>query len=1183
MLEDVQLQTVNDEIFPRVKGSNVSIGNITLDVILNKLRQDLDNLARIGGTAQYVHIRYSNDGGKSFTANNGKTTGKYVGMYTDRSPQDSDDVRDYTWVLLQGKDGESVLLSFVFKRQVEKPEKPTPAEGTYPRPIPAGWSDGIPATPTDSPVWCTYRKFSSESGSANTDPEWADVIKLTDTSDFEVCYNSSKRRPPKPIHHGNQDPTVDNGWTSEPTDSAVWMATSLLSSGKWSNWVVTQISGESGTSPYHLDLDNEMSTVNVSAHGVVVPGAVLQGTKATLYKGATPAQGVSYIVESSPGNIANINTQGELTVVSIRDDVSVFTIKASVYDEDLNSMISRSTTYSVTKVYPGEDGEPGVSYWIVPSVAQIKKSADNLLNASTVSVDCYRQRGGSSVEKFVPSVPFVLKFRTSKMENEEVYTGPVAVTNTMDWVDLKLYNDNNILDYERVPIVSDGSTDLTPMVSTIFTADLDNEQVAVNCNQQGNVITAIPTTRVHLYKGAEEIPTSKIEYQVNSNVGTNAVVSGGLVTVSSLGGDANQVKITLKHTDEKCGEIVRTVVYSINKVHPGKDGSPAVSYELRPTASFIKKNSQGQLENNEVQCLIYKTVGDSAPVEIQQSAEVSLMYGTSSSIELKPYSDSVSADPNDTKITFILIVNGTVRDQEDIPVISDGINGEEFNPNYPGYSLDIKNSWIKRGLIGVPNNTTGLVAERTGVSFNLDCDLVFMRNGVLDRTHDFSKYYVTWQIRGAFLAFPGVPSRLVPTKSNGVWSIEEKSYKAQGAIVEEVIGRNFPDLYSSQCLELFNEKNQLLYRKFLPITFSTSSYFTVANAQIKALVGTPEKQGILDLKAHEAFLGVINNLKKVGISIDANNPDNSKIVLQAGKVVLANSSGVETGSFLTDSGQLNVQNVLVQKGDNFVRIDGSLGKLFASGAEISGTIKATQGWIGHFKIEQGFILGATNSKNPAIDTSTQDGGKYTTDRAVVCSDADREAFAAIGTNINPLSSGYPCTGRFECNQKGFIRNVALSLEAQGGFALNKSVALKMGGGCVQGLAYDVTLVTSVGKTKLSSDTVVATVYAKGDVTLELPNVNDYDDGHVVIVKNCSEHRVIIAPGKHTSKIYGFNGVEESTKTLTTNILGNDSYRGTVLDSFMDSCMYIFHKGLIFSENSNEFGGTWIQFIIPAKW
>ena len=70
------------------------------------------------GVSSYLHMRYSDDGGKTFTANNGSTPGLYVGSYVDINKEDSEDVTKYKWVKFVGESAKYFQLSlssYVFK------------------------------------------------------------------------------------------------------------------------------------------------------------------------------------------------------------------------------------------------------------------------------------------------------------------------------------------------------------------------------------------------------------------------------------------------------------------------------------------------------------------------------------------------------------------------------------------------------------------------------------------------------------------------------------------------------------------------------------------------------------------------------------------------------------------------------------------------------------------------------------------------------------------------------------------------------------------------------------------------------------------------------------------------------------------------------------------------------------
>lgn len=62
------------------------------------------------GTTQYFHIKYSNDGGNTFTPDDGEVVGIFIGTLVDFTKQDSTNPADYTWAKFQGEDGKSVTI-----------------------------------------------------------------------------------------------------------------------------------------------------------------------------------------------------------------------------------------------------------------------------------------------------------------------------------------------------------------------------------------------------------------------------------------------------------------------------------------------------------------------------------------------------------------------------------------------------------------------------------------------------------------------------------------------------------------------------------------------------------------------------------------------------------------------------------------------------------------------------------------------------------------------------------------------------------------------------------------------------------------------------------------------------------------------------------------------------------------
>lgn len=57
------------------------------------------------GRTSYLHIKYSNDGGKTFTGNSGEDSGTYIGTCVDYTQNDPTSVSAYSWAKIKGETG----------------------------------------------------------------------------------------------------------------------------------------------------------------------------------------------------------------------------------------------------------------------------------------------------------------------------------------------------------------------------------------------------------------------------------------------------------------------------------------------------------------------------------------------------------------------------------------------------------------------------------------------------------------------------------------------------------------------------------------------------------------------------------------------------------------------------------------------------------------------------------------------------------------------------------------------------------------------------------------------------------------------------------------------------------------------------------------------------------------------
>lgn len=72
--------------------------------------QGIPGVNGTNGQTSYLHIKYSNDGGKTFTANTGETPGDYIGQYVDFTQADSTDPKRYSWSKTKGETGRTYFI-----------------------------------------------------------------------------------------------------------------------------------------------------------------------------------------------------------------------------------------------------------------------------------------------------------------------------------------------------------------------------------------------------------------------------------------------------------------------------------------------------------------------------------------------------------------------------------------------------------------------------------------------------------------------------------------------------------------------------------------------------------------------------------------------------------------------------------------------------------------------------------------------------------------------------------------------------------------------------------------------------------------------------------------------------------------------------------------------------------------
>ena len=117
------------------------------------------------GRTSYLHIKYSDNGGMSFTDNNGETPGAWMGQYHDFAETDSSNPADYTWSLIRGNAGEggadAEAGAYYEYRYAKNGSKTTPPSLSQTTPEPPGWSTVQPSIGTLEYLWMTVAQKSN--------------------------------------------------------------------------------------------------------------------------------------------------------------------------------------------------------------------------------------------------------------------------------------------------------------------------------------------------------------------------------------------------------------------------------------------------------------------------------------------------------------------------------------------------------------------------------------------------------------------------------------------------------------------------------------------------------------------------------------------------------------------------------------------------------------------------------------------------------------------------------------------------------------------------------------------------------------------------------------------------------------------------------------------------------------
>ena len=239
-----------------------------------------------------------------------------------------------------------------------------------------------------------------------------------------------------------------------------------------------------------------------------------------------------------------------------------------------------------------------------------------------------------------------------------------------------------------------------------------------------------------------------------------------------------------------------------------------------------------------------------------------------------------------------------------------------------------------------------------------------------------------------------------------------------------------------------------------------------------------------------------------------------------------------------------------------VYVDWKTGKVYMDLAEVAGTIKAEDGTIGGFEIHDGYIGVAGNLTSYGfgllkefIKFSTSDG-----------------IWSGIGTNV--LGMGQSAVARFEDYRTEYLDKIAMIVGSTGAQGAARDIAVNITGGYVSGFALKPEIV-STSKTLDRSVNVVCTINESA-ITITLPKMKQYDDGHLIRFKRLGGGDVNIKVGVNQPLEYDQGNIMDSNASV--KLLSSDG----------DAFDLVFIWGIKRSGYSRD-EGRWIQFKHPRDW
>lgn len=458
-----------------------------------------------------------------------------------------------------------------------------------------------------------------------------------------------------------------------------------------------EISALPASNAYTLELTNEIAGINCDSKGNIYPNAVRPTCKAIMYYGTEEVANATYSIsidENRNAQGVTINTAtGELTFGSnFTFDGTTLEVKVT---GNANGAL-QSKIMTIVKQYPGADGTPATTRWVVPSVNTIKFNPNtNVMTPSSVSCKVMKQVGE---EAPVEDNDTTIYYGYNTTNPLTPYTGPVSPDASKDYMVFALKNNNNdVYEIETIQIIKEGINGDNG--ESVYRLTLTNENASINADSEGNIYPNAnrPTCTATLHYGATKV--SDATYSITTDPSSTGVTINSTTGVITFDSTFNFAGTSLEITVTAMvgGVIYGTAIMTVSKSMAGNNGEDSVSYwlDLSTTAVVVAKGATAATPDS-VTLKAFKQIGGNSPTEITSTGVIK--WGYSTPVPQRTETTISNIDTASTYIMVHLIVDNVIYDRQTIAIIKDGADGEVGPQGRQGAAI--------RGPIDWKNQTT---------------------------------------------------------------------------------------------------------------------------------------------------------------------------------------------------------------------------------------------------------------------------------------------------------------------------------------------------------------------------------------------------------------------------------------------------------------------------------------------